>query len=140
MRFWDASAVVPLLVGEPATGLVRRVLAEDSDLVVWWATKVEAASALARMEREGALEKEDARVAQRLLEEIWSGIVEVQPGERVRSTALRLLRTHRLRAADALQLAAALTWRDGEAEEVGFVCLDDRLTEAAQREGFEVGP
>jgi hypothetical protein len=48
---------------------------------------------------------------------------------------LRLLRVHPLRAAGALQLAAALEWAgappDGE-----LVTFDERLREAAVREGF----
>jgi hypothetical protein len=45
-----------------------------------------------------------------------------------------------LRAADALQLAAALVWCQGDPLQHGFVCLDQRLREAARREGFTALP
>jgi hypothetical protein len=61
--------------------------------------------------------------------------VEVSPPTRVRDFALRLLRTHALRASDSLQLAA-----EEEPAALGFVCLDERLSVAAQREGFTVAP
>ncbi|HSJ25022.1 MAG TPA: hypothetical protein VK929_10160 [Longimicrobiales bacterium] len=59
--------------------------------------------------------------------------------EHVRTTAMRLLRTHPLRAADALQLAAALAWAPAPAGDV-FVTLDERLATAATLEGFTVLP
>jgi hypothetical protein len=76
-------------------------------------------------------------VARRLaaLAEQWE---EVQPGEVVRSTAVRLLRTHPLRTGDALQLAAAILAADGDPRALPFVTLDDRLAVAADKEGFPV--
>jgi predicted nucleic acid-binding protein len=49
-----------------------------------------------------------------------------------------LLRVHPLRAADALQLAAAIIAADSEPRSLAFVTLDDRLARAAEREGFPV--
>lgn len=60
---------------------------------------------------------------------------EIQPGAALRDHAMRLLRLHPLRAADALQLAAATEFSGGGARGV-FACYDDRLREAAEREGF----
>jgi len=56
----------------------------------------------------------------------------------VRSEAERVVETHPLRAADALQLGAALVAADGEPETLELVTLDRRLAEAAVREGFPV--
>ena len=47
----------------------------------------------------------------------------------------RVLRVHPLRAADALQLAAALEWSGGAASGM-FITYDERLRDAASREGF----
>jgi len=52
--------------------------------------------------------------------------------------AIRLLRLHPLRAADAQQLAAALVLSDFEPRTLPFVTLDGQLAAAARREGFEV--
>ncbi len=51
---------------------------------------------------------------------------------------MRLLRTHSLRAADALQLAAARAASEERPDTLPFVTLDERLALAAQREGFAV--
>ena len=67
----------------------------------------------------------------------WSGVL---PSETVRARADRSLSVHVLRTADAFPLAAALLWSRGETGGHAFVSLDDRLREAAQREGFRVLP
>jgi uncharacterized protein len=56
VKFWDASAIVPLLVTEQTTRRLQAVAAKDSTMLVWWGSAVECASALARLERDGALD------------------------------------------------------------------------------------
>ncbi len=138
MRFWDASAVVPLLVGEAASDVVEEILRHDPVMLVWWATEAECASALARLERSNVLAPDDLEIALTRLAELSPGWHEIQAVPSVRRTALRLLRTHPLRAADALQLAAALIASEGNPASLEVVALDDRLIEAARREGFVV--
>ncbi|MEW6271456.1 MAG: type II toxin-antitoxin system VapC family toxin [Thermodesulfobacteriota bacterium] len=140
MRFWDTSAIVPLCVAEPASSEVRGILEHDPVLVVWWATRTEVLSALARRareERRAALARDQARDALEALVGVWS---EVTPGERVRETAERLLRVHPLRAGDAFQLAAATVWARGRPRHHSFVAYGDRLRRAAAAEGFDVLP
>jgi hypothetical protein len=108
----------------------------DAEILVWWGTSVECISALARLEREGSLSNRDVSMAQARLRGLAEAWHEVQPHERVRSRAERLLRVHPLRAADALQLAAALEVA-GESP-IELVCLDRRLGEAASRENLTV--
>ena len=105
--------------------------------MVWWGSVVECASAISRVLRANHLAEKDARNAHALLRELRTTWFEVQPGDAVREQALRLLRLHPLRAADALQLAAALEW-SGTPPVGGFVTFDRRLREAAVREGFMV--
>lgn len=140
MKFWDSSAVVPLLVNESMTGVVSEILAGNRHMCVWWATEVECVSALARLERENpatstAIETAFDRLA--ALRREWS---EVAAGGAVRDVARRLLRVHPLRAADSLQLGAAWMLADGDPDSVTVVSLDDRLREAARREGFPLLP
>lgn len=52
MRFWDSSAIIPLLVGETTTKAMQAIALEDPVLLVWWATQVECVSAIARLERQ----------------------------------------------------------------------------------------
>ena len=102
MKFWDTSAIVPLLVNEPSTGTAKSVLTNDTSVVVWWATRTECVSALHRQIRERSLDIEDERRAREVLHHLAGAWSEVQPGETLRSTAERLLAVHALRAADTL--------------------------------------
>lgn len=138
MIFWDTSALVPLLVEETRTGLAETVARRDGDMLVWWGTTVEVLSAIARLEREERMDARGAdatRAALATLSGTWS---EVLASEQVRTTAARLLRCHALRAADALQLGAALTWADGATASKSIFTFDARLAEAARREGFRL--
>ena len=135
MRFWDSSALVPLLLEQPRTARAREMLGEDKELVVWWGSLIECASAISRLHRDGQLTSREEAQARALLTTLKASWFEVQPGDAVREQALRILRLHPLRAADAVQLAAALEWA-GSPPEGTFVSFDERLGAAAQREGF----
>lgn len=137
MNFWDASAVVPLLSAERQTPVVREVFRQDAEMLVWWGTGVECISAISRREREG-LPGERAREALARLDALARSWIEVEPSEQVRSLARRLLRVHPLRAADGLQLGAALVAAEGRPESLTLLSLDERLVEAARREGVAV--
>lgn len=119
--------------------MVGPIMDEDPQLVVWWGTVVECTSAIARLSREG-LDSQAIEQASAVLQAMASNWVEVEPTEQLRTTAEQLLWVHALRAADAFQLAAALRWSGGQPVGAGFVCLDERLREAARREGFTVLP
>lgn len=140
MRFWDSSAIVPLLVAQPSTRQMQDLATHDPDLLVWWASAVECVSAIARLERDGELSAGDAEIALARADALAAGWAEVQPVEAVRRTTRRLLRVHNLRAADALQLAAAVVAAEGDPASLELVTLDDRLRDAARREGFPVLP
>lgn len=122
------------------TDALLGLLAEDSRMIVWWVTEVEAMSALARRHRDGQLRASALDQARSLLAELADSWSEVQPSARLRTRAERLLLVHPLRAADALQLAAAVAWTDGDPGHNHVVCLDERLRLSAQREGFVVLP
>ena len=137
MRFWDASAVVPLLLEQPSSDHARGILAEDPEVVIWWGTPVECASAFARLRREGILSEAEERDLSHRLEGLRRGWWEMTPGDQLRAQALRVLRLHLLRAPDALQLAAALEWGGSPASGT-VVTFAERLAVAAEREGFRV--
>lgn len=138
MKFWDSSAILPLVVGEATTDAMRAIALEDESMLVWWAAPVECVSALARLERDGDVSVEAMIAAVERLDALADSWNEVQPVEAVRRTARRVLRVHQLRAADSLQLAAALVACEGDPATLEVVTLDDRLTEATRREGFTV--
>lgn len=140
MRFWDSSAVVPLCVAEARSASARALLEGDPAVAVWWATRTECLSALARRLREREIAPAGHRAARRVLAALAETWVELLPSETLRATAERLLAVHSLRAADAFQLAAALAWCGGRPPGHGIVTLDGRLREAASKEGFDALP
>lgn len=138
MKFWDSSAIVPLLAEEAATSSVVGLYREDPLVFAWWGTEVECVSALARLERQGSISPISLAEALKRLQALKSRWQEVQPIEALKETAKRLLRVHHLRAADSLQLAAAILASEHRPSSLSVVCFDERLTAAAQREGFDV--
>ena len=138
MRYWDSSALVSLIVSEYDTTAREAVLKEDEHIATWWCSQVECASALNRLMREGAMDQKGLTTGLANLGSLSASWIEIRPSERVRKRAIRLLRIHPLRAADALQLAAALLASDETPETLPFVCSDERLQEAARAEGFRV--
>lgn len=140
MRFWDSSAVVPLLIEQQRSPRAAAWVSGDDAMVVWTLTPVEVVSALRRLVHEGALSEDAARVAEVRLGEMMDRCHVVIDVEAVKSLATRLLRLHPLRALDALQLGAALHWTEGHPQGRTLHTLDNRLAHAAEREGFMVPP
>jgi uncharacterized protein len=138
VRFWDASALVPLVFGEATSEALQALASKDSALLVWWASEVECASAIARLSREGVLDDASANRAFGRLRELADVWHEVDANDAVREAAVRFLRVHALRAAAALQLAAAFVAAKGRPSSLDIVTLDDRLSNAARKEGFAV--
>lgn len=138
MKFWDSSAVVPLLVQESSSKALLNLLKKDSDMIVWWGSEAECVSALARLEREDALSPAAMTTALSRLDQLVDSWIEIEAVPAVRETARRLLRVHPLRAADSLQLAAAFLASEGRPPTLELISLDDRLVSAAEREGFQL--
>jgi predicted nucleic acid-binding protein len=136
VNFWDASAIVPLVVAEPTTRPLQALAERDPEMLVWWGSAVECASALARLERAAALDVKAVLFAAERLEQLADAWHEVEPSEIVRENAMRFLRVHRLLAPDALQLAAAFMAAERRPSSLQIVTLDERLADAARREGF----
>jgi predicted nucleic acid-binding protein len=125
-------------VDEPAHASSVEEFDRDPDVLAWWVTPVECVSALARLERDGALTPDDVRDALNRLDALAAAWHEIQPVAPIRQRAIRLLRVHALRAADALQLGAALVAAEDEPSSLPIVTFDERLAQAAEREGFRV--
>jgi predicted nucleic acid-binding protein len=136
MRFWDSSAVVPLVCRERQSASCRNWLRGDQVMIVWAFAACEVLSALARKRREGALNAHRFAIAKRRLAKLEDSWTQVIQYELVQRRARRLLETHPLRAADALHLAAALVAVEERTAGIEFVTFDQRLAEAAGKEGF----
>jgi predicted nucleic acid-binding protein len=138
VRFWDTSAVVRLLVAESSSAAIMREYELDPEVIAWWATEAECVSALARLERDDSITPPSMAEGLRRLDGLARAWREVQPVTAVRTTAIRLLRVHPLRTADALQLGAAIVAAENHPASLQIVTLDERLAQAAEREGFAV--
>jgi predicted nucleic acid-binding protein len=136
VKFWDSSALIPLLVPEAISRRLQGIYGVDPVMLVWWATEIECTSAIARRQRQGDLSEAAAAEAFTRLDALRGSWHEVEPSEDVREAAKRFLRVHDLRTADALQLAAAFFAAESRPSTLAFVSLDDRLLSAARREGF----
>jgi len=138
VKFWDASAIVPLLVAEAATRRLQALAAEDPDMLVWWGSEIECVSALVRLERDAALNAQAMTLSLQRLRQLAAAWHEIDPSDAIREAATRFLRVHPLRAADALQLAAAFLAAERRPASLTILTLDDRLGAAARKEGFTV--
>jgi uncharacterized protein len=140
VRFWDTSALVPLIVQQTRSSEAIAWVAEDAGIVAWTLTQTEVLSAIRRLTREGGLTARAATEAERVTLDLMIRSQVVADIEPVKARAARLLRTHPLRAGDALQLAAALAWANDRPDRQILHTFDVRLGQAAEREGFRVIP
>lgn len=140
MRFWDSSALVALHVAQAHTPALRAIHSRDPQVLAWQLSDVEVRSALCRLERDGAMTRNAFLDAVSRFESFWATVNVVSSVDSVKARAKRLLGIHPLRAADALQLGAALVAASDDPRGWEIVCLDDRLSDAALREGFTVIP
>jgi len=101
-------------------------------------TVVELKSAISRKQRERPDLTELCKQAIINVRDAAATWVEIEDAAAARYHAERIIVNYPLRAADALQLGAALIAADGDPQSLELVTLDRRLAEAAQREGFPV--
>jgi hypothetical protein len=137
--FWDSSALIPLCVEQAGTRAARR-FTEQYDVIVWWATPVEIASAFARLLRMRDINQSATTEAQRYMDRLRTQWQEIEPSFSLRDLAEELPARHGLRAGDALQLAAASTWTMHRPANRPFLSGDQKLLEAARRMGFRAIP
>ncbi len=107
-------------------------------MITWAWTRVELASVVERRARLGEIDRGQRRDCLdrfATMAERWDEVTDLHA---VRARALALLGRHTLRAADAAQLAAALLAAEDSPIALTFVCLDEDLAAAADREGFRV--
>lgn len=134
--FWDSSALVPLCVRQSVTARAI-ALYQTYDAVVWWATPVEIASALARLLRMKQLNSGDWSKASKLAKKLSDSWSMIQPSDALRAMSIQLVDRYDLRAADSFQLAAALEWCEYAPQNLVFLTADQGLRDAALLAGFD---
>ncbi len=136
VAFFDTSAIVPLCVAQPASQRAKQAYRRVTRQVVAWTAPIEAAGAIYRAVRLGALSESNARRALGRLAQLEKRWTEVVATDHVRHSAISLLATYDLRSADAIQLASGLLWCKDKPRNRAFVCFDRKLAEAARSVGF----
>ena len=140
MKFWDASAIVPLIVQEQQTEYCIKQFRDDSDGMVWTLSKVEVFSGLCQRFRENSFSEDAFEIAKGRMNDFFKIVFEIVSISKVKERALRLLQVHPLKSADALQLASVLVATEEDPSRLPILCFDERLGQAARREGFTVNP
>ena len=138
MKYWDSSALIPLLFAESVSARAHEVQGDDPAIVTWWGTAIECVSALTRRERDGNLSPAALGLAIGRVRAAAKSWTEVVPSDELREQSIRLLRVHRLRAADAIQLGAAIVAAQFQPGTLDFVSFDKNQKVAADKEGFRV--
>ena len=139
MRFWDTSALIPLMLDEPESGRMRQLLAEDDSIATAAITPIEIASVLWRRRHAGRLRVDEHHEADVLFAELSARWNEVAYTSLTVETSLDVITRHPLRTLDAMQLAAAIVLIDAPLH-IAFVTLDKNLAPAARAEAFTVLP
>ena len=112
-------------------------LYKNYEVVIWWATPVEIASALARLMRMKQLDSSDWVKARKLAKSLADSWSVIQPSDALRAKSVQLVDRYDVRAADAFQLTAALEWCEDATQGRIFLTVDQKLREAALRSGFD---
>ena len=140
MTYWDASALVALYIEQPRSFEVLPLAADGVRVTTWTLTEIEIRSALARLERESLMEPSSLKQASDKAAAHWTTFDVIAILDPVKVRARRMINVHSLKAANAVQLAAALTAVQDSPTGQTFVTLDARLATAARREGFTILP
>jgi len=138
--YLDASALVKRYVKERGSQDVMALTTAAGAVATSLVSRAEVAAALARAVRLGVLNDDGGRRAQRRFSREWPDLVRIPVNEALVSRAETLAWDHGLRGYDAVQLAAALTWRDSVGQDVVLATFDRELWEAAPRAGVQAWP
>jgi uncharacterized protein len=138
VRFWDTSALVPLVFDEPATEGARQLLSRDPDVAIWSLSSVELLSAVGRVGRRAVGLADLVPSLRAASLDLVGRCAVVTDVDGARRRAERLVGVHPIAAADAMQIGAALVVCGDRPERLEFVTLDAQLARCAQLEGFRV--
>lgn len=136
--YCDTSALVKRYVREGRSEDVRRAWREARRVATSDVAYAETVAAAARRWRQGDLTDRDHEKLQERFIRDFRTLVQVPISPALNRRIANLVRTHPLRAFDAIHLASALLVRDEVRAPVVFACFDDDLACAARVEGLEL--
>lgn len=135
--FWDSSALLPLCVPQIRSQKAA-ALYERFAVVAWWASEVEILSGLSRLRRMGDISHEQFAAGKKLATIVAGDWSPLNLTASIVPDASSMLEQYPLRAADALQVAAALVACEHYPGGYAFITADLRQAEAARQVGFAV--
>jgi len=138
MKFWDTSALFPLLVFDVHSHRSRVILNEDREIVASFITPVEINSSIWRRRHANLLDSERHRTADAHFAALTSNWITVGHVREVVDASLSVVSRHSLRSGDAIQLGAAVVARRFLGADLRFVTFDKQLAAVATAEGFHV--
>ncbi len=133
IAYFDTSAMIPLLIDEPLSGLAERVWRRASWVASARVSYVEARSGLARACRMGRISPVELREAVEGLKRLHRQLHQVEITADLAERAGQLAEELALRACDAIQLAAAASL---DIDDMVVVTGDRKLATAAQTLGL----
>lgn len=135
IAYFDTSAIIPLIVDEPASPDCERVWNEATRVVGVRLLYAEARAALARAERMGRVDRRQLGRAIAELDALLDAVDFVEVTDHLVRVAGRLAQDHALRGYDAVHLAAALSVAD---DDLVLITGDHELAAAALDLGLGV--
>jgi uncharacterized protein len=135
IAYFDTSAIVPLMIDEPASTMCERLWDESDRIVSVRLLYPEARAALARARRMQRITSAELTAAVDELDVIATQVDHIEVADELAHTAGELAQTHGLRGYDAVHLAAATAVAQGD-----FVLVtgDSALSTAARSLGISV--
>ena len=139
MLYWDTSALFAFVIAEKQSANLRTLVESQGSSTAYTSmlTPLEFESAVQRRLSERTLNLREADRARLFGVDFRKKAFLVPLDQNALDTALHLQKIYGLRPGDAIQLASARLGTDNPSRVI-FLCLDEKLTEAAKREGFHV--
>ena len=138
--YLDVSALVKRYVTESGSKEVIALTAVAAAVATALVSRAEVAAAFSRAVRLGVLDRDGGRRAQHRFSREWPDLARIPVTEALVARAETLAWEHGLRGYDAVQLAAALTWRDSIGEDVVLATFDRELWQSTRSEGLQPWP
>ncbi len=138
--YLDTSALVKRYFKEPYSEVVVTKWQEATGIVTSSVAYAEAMASFFRKKRESAIE--DARMENIVssLRADWNSFIRIQVNDELNEYIDKAIKAHPLRGFDAIHLASAMIVHEKFQSDFLFICFDQKLTRAAQKEGIRTFP
>ncbi len=138
--YLDTSALLKRYIQEAGSEAVRQLLEGAEEIATGVITKVETASAVARLTRSHSIGEEESKKIWDEFCQDWEIISRLHVTPQTIERASSLARQHALRGQDALHLAGAILWQERLNLPVTLATFDRQLWLAGKQLGIQVWP